>query len=356
MSKRTTLGLSIALAILVSLSFRAPQTSALTLIPPSFEDTATPGETISMTVKLFNETAESLELYSSTANFGAKDETGVPSFQPEIEKIGLASWITVTPGPFALQPGGRVEVPVEIKVPADAPPGGHFAGVLFSSQPPQPEAAGSVISVSAKLGMLVLLRVEGNINEAAAIAEFRTKDNKMTYTRPPVEFVVRVRNQGNVHVRPTGNVTIRNVLGGTTTAISVNPKLNAVLPSSIRRFNDEKDVAWEKALDAAGAVKEISSKGLGNFFQEVGREWKYFALGPYTASLSLTYGRANNKLITAETTFWVFPWHILLVSLIVLILVILLLVWLIKRYNRWIVAQAQQKKQAAAQPDEKKKQ
>lgn len=321
-----TLGLvvlALALAILVF-----PRVSqAVTLIPPSLEFTAKPGELINTKVKLFNETAEGFTQYSSTANFTAKDETGTPAFAPETDVKDLASWMALGKGPFTLNPGDRLEIPVEIRVPVDAEPGGHFAGIFFSSQPPE-STGGGQIAITSKVGALVLVRIEGEINEAASVVSFATADGQKSFNRPPVDFALRVRNDGNVHVRPTGEMTIRNLLGGTTSVIAMNAGQGAVLPQSIRRFAGR----WERQTNAPGQ---------GNFFQEIGREWRNFAFGPYTGSVSLTYGLAKDKTATASVNFWVFPWRVLLLSVLVIIGAILLLIASIKRYNRWILSRAQ---------------
>lgn len=324
MKRKQLLAFAIGVLALAAILSVRPA-AAVTLIPPSMEFSVSPGETLETKVKLFNETAEVITQYSSTANFTAKDETGTPNFAPETDRSGLASWIALEPGPFTLQPGERKEIPVTIRVAEDAEPGGHYAGIFFSARPP--EADTGQIAIASKIGALVLVRVAGQINEVGTIVSFGTADGATSYSRLPIDLAVRMRNDGNVHFRPTGNVTIRNMLGGTTRVLSVNQTLGAVLPVSTRRF----DVTWEK---------EGNAEQHGNFFNEIGAEWKNFALGPYTADVVLMYGQANDKTATAAFRFWVFPWRILLVSLIVVVLLIWLIVLLIKRYNQWILARA----------------
>lgn len=322
----------IALVVLATGFFLAQEAGAITLIPPSLEFTdVPPGETIQTKVKLFNETAEPLTLFSQTANFGALNETGTPNIDLSAEIEDLAAWISLSKGPFAVQPGDRVEIPVEIKVPAEADPGGHYATILFSPQDPN-LAGGGQVGIGQKIGTLILVRVQGDINESGAIAEFATAGAKSTLSRLPIEMFARFGNAGNVHLRPTGTVTVRNVLGGTSAVLRVNTSQGAVLPQSIRRF----DVAWEKR-----ALQEERS----GFFGEIGNEWKNFAFGPYSADLELTYGLANDKKVAATIRFWVFPWRIILLVVLIIIAFLWLLGFLIKRYNRWILSRGQPPKQ-----------
>ncbi len=308
---------------------------AITLIPPSIEFIdVSPGEAVTTKVKLFNETAAAVTLYPSRANFTALDETGTPNIQPESEE-DLAGWLALDPGPFTIQPGERLEIPVEVKVPADAAPGGHFATILFSPQPPS-AVQGGQLAIGQKIGTLVLVRVKGIINESGSIVEFGIDSAQRMFTRLPIDFLLRFKNSGNVHLRPNGTVTIRNLIGGTSATVPVNSGLGAVLPLSTRKF----ETSW---------ARQPGSTTTGGFFQEIGREWENFALGPYTASVDLNFGSSNDKSDQATVRFWVVPWRLLLVGAIVLVLLILLIIFLIRRYNRWVISRAQKPPQAPNQ-------
>lgn len=304
---------------------------AITLIPPSAEfSDVVPGATVPSKLKLYNESASTVTVYPETANFTALDETGTPNIIFDDVDEGLETWITVEPGPFTIEPGQRLEVPFSINVPEDAAPGGHYAAIMFSPQEPVAVQQGQV-AIGQKIGTLVLLRVAGTLNESGQIAQFSTIDGdivgKTRYSRLPVEFEVRFQNRGNVHLRPNGSVVIRNMLGGTAAVLQVNNGLAAVLPNSIRKF----EAAWEKQTNIGTG---------GNFFTEISREWSNFAFGPYTADLTLTYGANNDKIVQQTLQFWVFPWRVLLLALIVLIVAVLAIVFGVKRYNAWIVSRA----------------
>ncbi|MBI3956605.1 MAG: hypothetical protein HY340_01310 [Candidatus Kerfeldbacteria bacterium] len=328
MNSKKTLVVSIKILVVAAVVLLAPKARAVTLIPPSMEFSVNPGEVIETNVKLFNETAETVTQYPSTANFTAKDETGVPDFDLESAPADLASWVTIGAGPYVLEPGSRQTIPVTITVPAAAEPGGHYAGIFFSGTPPEGASDQPQIAIASKIGSLVLIRVAGQIQEAGSITSFGTALGRTSFSRLPIDFVLRMQNDGNVHFRPTGNVTVRNVLGGTSTVLAMNQTLGAVLPASTRRF----DVSWEKMPNAAER---------GGFFSEIAAEWDNFAFGPYTASVDLMYGQANDKSATATFQFWVFPWRVMLISLLVLAAVVFLIILLIRRYNRWLISRIQ---------------
>lgn len=297
---------------------------ALTLVPPSLEYSAVKGQTFESKVKLFNNDSRQLTLTPSTANFSAKDETGEPDFAFDAPATDLASWIQVSTQPFTIAPGESREIPFKIVVPNDAEPGGHYAGIFFGSG--GQASQGGQIGLQSKLGSLIIMRVDGVVREAASIASFGVKHGK-TLSRLPATFNVRVQNSGNVHIRPQGTILIKNLFGGQTETLSVNESNGAVLPNSIRSF----DATWSKTSDAA------TSSG---WFNELKAQWRNFSFGPYTATVTLTYGQ-NNQSLVASTKVTIIPWRLMLVELVILALVVIAIVFGVRGYNRAIIRRAQ---------------
>jgi hypothetical protein len=63
------------------------------------------------------------------------------------------------------------------------------------------------------------------------------------------------------------------------------------------------------------------------FFGKAFYEWRNFAFGRYTAVLGLAFGENNSQHAqSSKIAFWVFPWHLL-----VLILIVVFFVWFITR-------------------------
>lgn len=301
--------------------------SALTVTPPLSELDLTPGETTKTKIKLYNETDAAVALYSEVVNFGAAGETGTPTYDFGSEKIGLSVWIDVTPGPVHIEPGNSAEVAVTINTPADAEPGGHYAVVFFSENPP---SDGSQVAIGTKVGTLYLADVDGDVTENAEISEFGT--GASSYNRLPVDFFVRFHNTGSVHLRPTGQIQIKNMFGKLCDPVEVNVTQSATLPGQIRKY----EAKWEKAM-----VDSSQTSSIGGFFQEYKNELHNFGFGRYTATVVMT-AQATNSAIqkTATTQFWVIPWHVLLVDGLVLIAIILLLIFVIRKYNTWIIKKA----------------
>ena len=207
-------------------------------------------------------------------------------------------------------------------------------GIFFSSSPPEANAEeGGQVAVVSKLGMLLLLRVSGDITSESVIQDFQILNNQNFFTKLPVQFSYRLRNNGNIHIRPQGVVEIKNILGplgGGGAKIEGNPVDGAVLPSSIRRF----EPIWEKSESSNIEYKNF----VQYFFSQAIAEYRNFAFGRYTASLNLSNISESQSL--EKIFFWVLPWHFLIVFLTLLLLVILIIVFIISRYNRWIIKKA----------------
>jgi len=309
------------------LFFSIPSAQAITLIPPTLELGLTPGQAASTVIKLFNETPDTIELFTEARNFTAKDDTGQPDFDFNAEPLGLSTWMEVETGPITIESGERYEVAVTINPPQDADPGGHYAALFFTSAAPEE----GQVKVASKIGTLILANVEGDIVEAGNISEFIVKEGKSMFNRLPVGFTARFQNTGNVHLKPTGNIEIKNTFGSITDTLEFNASKGATLPQTTRKY----EVVWEK-----GIVNTTTGNTWSDFWQEYGNERNNFAFGKYSAVLTVDAGTNDLVTDTAEVGFWVFPWRVILVWGLIIIIGIVLIIWIFKRYNAWIIKKA----------------
>ena len=296
---------------------------AISIVPPTLDYTAQPGQTLTGQVKVLNNEKSYQTYYLSTASFTAGGETGEPKFNFKTDISDLALWIKTDTQRVDLQPDNKAVINFTIAVPKDATPGGHYAGIFFSTAPPD---SGNV-KVQQATGTLVILRVEGQIHETASVATFVSKGSA-SFSHLPVTFDLRIQNTGNVHIRPQGTILIKNLFGGESETLSLNDANGAILPNSIRMF----DATWKKGSDNATQT---------GFLNQVKNEWYNFAIGPYTATATMTYGTSKQTLV-ATTKVTIIPWQLLLVELVILIIVIVIVVLGMSQYNKAIIRKAQQ--------------
>lgn len=284
--------------------------SALTISPVKSEVTGDPGQRLVVDMELLNETAETKTYYASYENFEPADDSGSPKFIGG--GSGLATWLS-TESSLTLAPKERRVVQYEIAIPVDAEPGGYFAAIFWGEQPPGVDT--NQVSVGGKLGILVLLRVDGDIPEGAGIADFDAAGGRW-YDMLPISFSYRVNNIGADRIVPLGQITIKNTWGGVAGSLNANVTEGSVLPNSARRF----EVTWEDALP----VQE--------FFSSAMAQLRYPRIGFYRAELALAWGERNQSSV-ASYWFFIFPWQLLLILTVLGVGGFFSL----KRYNRWII-------------------
>ena len=264
--------------------------------PPAIELTADPGQTVSNSFKIINLTDTTLTLQADRNNFVAKGEEGQVDLTTSDDLYSLAPWFTATPAIITVPPRGTQSVGFSIAVPVNAEPGGRYGSLVFHTLTGTLPNGQSGAAVKQQLATLIFLRISGAAHDEVKIASFTTDKNSYEYG--PIKFSTRVQNLGNVHEKPTGTITIKDLLGRTVSTLKLDPK--NVIPQAIRRT----DTSWSKKL----------------------------LFGRYTATLVLNNGTFQQ--LTAQTSFVVIPYK--LIGVVLLIVIILyLLVWRNrKRFNR----------------------
>jgi hypothetical protein len=288
---------------------------AIRISPVRIEETVDPGEIIRQSIKVTNISGGRTTLYPYLKDFKAGGETGNPELvEAGSEVYGLGAWIEISDIKEGMdfEPGEEKEISFTIRVPAETGPGGYYGAVIFGSVPPQArlrgegEERGAAIVVGQQTGCLVLLRISGEVNEDAMIREFST--DKDFYNAPfKIDFITRIYNLGNVHIRPQGTIEVKNMLGKKVKDIIINDANSNILPESIRRF----DNSWEGEL----------------------------GFGRYTAQLVLSFGTSvpeggqGKQTIHDQTSFWIVPWKIIIPSILGLIFTFSLFFLFLKMYK-----------------------
>ncbi len=245
---------------------------ALRISPPNFEISVDPGETVAQQIRVSNRGDTAIPITMQVAGFRPAGQGGqVELTEEEQAEFGILTWTTVDPSEFLLGPGEETAVTFLIDVPEDAPPGGHYMSVLAKVG-----SAGTAegVVVGQRIGSLVLLRVAGEVVEQAQVAEIVAPGFA---AKGPIDFDVVLKNTGNVHLRPIGEVVVTGTFGGEVARLRLEQR--NMLPDSERAFSVTWDTGWN--------------------------------LGRYTAEYTGVYGSANTT-IKGSTTVILFPWPIIL--------------------------------------------
>ncbi len=251
----------------------------LTAIPPRLGDDnslrAQPGQTIQTSIRVRNTSSQSQTIETLVEDFiiGTDGEQPIPVNEETPTQWSLASWVSLSPTRQVVRPNETVTVNVLIEVPEDALPGGRYAMVMH-----QPVAEGSTSGtasgVSQRVGTLLYLVIEGDINEEAYITD-------VTVPRfsefGPIPFSFTVDNRSDVHVRPMITVDVKNMLGQPSESLAVETK--NIFPYTSRGFEKTWDRVW--------------------------------GFGRYTATITAAYG-SQGRIAQQVVAFWIIPVKLLL--------------------------------------------
>jgi hypothetical protein len=291
-------------ALIFSLFLYAPQAGAIdqmtiTAIPPKVELKGNPGQTLTATLKLRNDSIETQDFAVTVEDFVVIDKQGtpVPVTTKANNRWSLANWI-VAPKEIPVDAGGLQIVNISVKIPMTALPGGHYAMVTYTPnadvKPGDLKQTGNVITQ--RVGTLVYVTVSGPVTEKASITRFAVP---MFSENGPIEFNGTIESLSDIHVNPKGTITISNPLNAKVAEVKVDA--GNIFPETSRDFT----AVWNQ-------------------------KWGW---GRYKADLSLAYGVAGS-LITATVYFWLFPIRLVIYILIALISILTVIVILNKRSQK----------------------
>jgi len=305
----------VCLGILFPFGARAQEALSLSISPTLFEMSGSPQQEWSSELKIINTNSYEIVISADVVNFAAEGESGqgkfLPIFDTETQGQTFAEWITISNAPIVVPAEQTVQIPFSIKVPENAPPGGHYAAILVGTKTDAAESDVTKVETSQVVSSLVFLVVAGDIIEDGNIREFTSE--KSIYESPEVTFSLRFENKGNVHLQPQGDIKIFNMWGEERGIIPVNKRslFGKVVRESIRNYK----FTWSG-------------------------EWSLADIGRYTAIATLAYGENDRQFTSQETHFWVIPWRVLLTLLFILGGFIWLFTWLLKLYVRKMLLMA----------------
>ena len=283
--------------------------------------TAKPGETLTTDIRVKNGGTETEQLKVTLMKFSAYGDEGKPAIADRAPGDDYFDWVSFSPQIFEAPANVWVTVKMTITLPKTAAFGYYYAPVFSRASAPIP-AKGKQNSLLGSAAVLVLVDVDApGAKRTANIESFSV--GKHVYEFLPATFSIRIHNSGNVHLMPNGNVFIKQGSKELAT-LHVQPAQANVLPNSSRVFTSK----WSDGFPAY-LPKEAGGKVvLDNNDQPVTElKWDFSKLsklrfGRYTAHLLMAYDDGQRDVpLEAVASFWVIPWRILAVVLVIVLLV-----------------------------------
>ncbi len=199
------------------------KTSIIGVSPAIIESVLTPDTLAKTKIQIFNNSRFPIPMKAFARSFIATEDLS----HADSDKFDSSSWITLNPADFILQPGEHKEIEVMILPDKHAEPGGHYATIYFQPLVPESVLSSDSTFLSSRVGVLAFFVVKGDIKENAEISN--VKYPRFVY-KNPINFDIVLKNTGNVHILPVGELKLKNILTGAIDSVEIKP--NVVLPET----------------------------------------------------------------------------------------------------------------------------
>jgi len=282
-----------------------------------------PGATVSAQLKIKNGGTETEDLEVGLMKFSAFGDEGKPRVTDREPGDDYFDWVDFSDKNFTLKPGEWKTITAYITVPTSAAFGYYYAVTFQRRNEDIPGGPRSTKVIGATASLILLeVRVPNAIREVEVL-EFSTP--KKIYEFLPTNFVVKLKNKGNVHVSPKGNIFIDHYGQKDVAILNINELKGNVLPNSNRIF----DAEWSDGFpyyEQQISNNTVLTDSKGN--PKLKLKWDFSQLmklrwGKYTANMLLVYDDGTKDVpIEAKLDFWIIPWRLMAVGLVIVILVL----------------------------------
>jgi len=298
------LGLVLLLCSFLTGQVLAQSAAQINVAPARQELVADPGEITAVQVRFYNPTEAPISGLLRVTDFIVERDDGVPSFLETGEaspRFAAASWVTLPYDRITVAAQESVSIEAKIRVPQNASPGGRYFAVYFEHGSASPQLGNEEeksVAITHRVASLIYLTIAGPVEETALLKELKTP-TFLEYG--PIGVETSITNQGNLHIRPQGTLTLTNMLG---------------------------KVIDQQQLEEKNVFPDVSR----TFENTLGQD-KRWLIGKYRIDLSATYGDSG-KVLAGTVFTWVFPWKLAAMVVLAVIIASLLITLTLRSFRR----------------------
>ena len=208
-----------------------------------------------------------------------------------------SSWVKLDTTEVELIPNRNITIDYTITVPETLTLGEYTAEIYLISEDPDSEDITATYTVLAA-GVPILITIGDEFAESAEILDFYTE--KKYYEKPNfTKFITRLKNLGDTHITPKGDIVLTNIFNKEVGRIPFNLNNQSILRDNAGLYED----VWD----------------LQKYITEENR----IVVGPITATAIVLFRRTNPgfSILEASTTFWIIPWKLIIVVLVAIIVI-----------------------------------
>lgn len=282
--------------------------------PAKIEVFGNPGDVIEKQISVLSRIQGKTSFRLELEDFVGTDETITgtgPSASPvrllsgDTSPYSIKTGISPEVNTFSLNMGQKITIPIRIKIPQNAAPGGFYTAVIVSNAPSKESevSSGTGAKAISRAGALMFVRVNGDASEAGQVQDFSITPTKWIYSPGSLDFQILFVNAGNVHLAPYGTIEVKGLFGGEVKTLPIDAYYS--LPQS-KRYR----------------TVPFDTSGL---------------FGRYTATLNLNKSLhnpgANEEIETREISFWVIPYKLLAGIFVSVLILVLLITYVLKNFD-----------------------
>lgn len=314
----------------------AQQTSVtpldLTVRPSLLELNAAPGETITQKIQIRNNSSAAQSFKIQVSKLAPSDDlTQIIPADPKADDEYI-NWLKFENQTFNAAAQEWTDIPLTINVPLSAAYGYYYA-VRFTPTALDPNNQ-TTAKVQGEVVVPILLKVKKDgAKVEAQIVDF--KSDKGIYEYLPTEFTALIKNTGNVHLKPGGNIFISGQGNKDLAILEFNDKLGNILPSSEREFKTSWNDGFITYEPKMAGEQEVTDTN-GQVQKELVIHWDkltHMRFGPYQARLYMVYDDGTRDVAIDKTVnFWVIPYTVIAIILVVVVVAVLLIRLMLRSY------------------------
>jgi hypothetical protein len=289
----------------------------ITIAPYAQDIVTAPGKSVTTSFQVRNNGLQTEHLKAVVKTFKSAGQAGIPQLLDPKPTDDYVKWVNLPRPTFDVEPNVWETFTVTINPPKTAAFGYYYA-IDFSRSNQAKSTTGNTFLTSVDGLILLDVKAPGEVRQAS-LTEFSTPNKLVEFL--PENFNIIMKNTGNIHVAPKGNIFIykgKTALG----FVQVNEAGGNILPDSSRKFTTQ----WK---DGSPAYKTVVSRTKdGKPTDKTSLDWNNFSMnklrfGKYTAEVEMIYNNGQYDVpMTAKLNFWVIPWRIIAVIAIIVLLIL----------------------------------
>jgi len=288
----------------------------LQVTPSPLVTTLSPGQKTQVQLKIFNGGNGSENLQIDPRAFTISTDSSQQNLL-NTPPTYIASWTSFSSPKFTIQSQQWFTETITFNTPKDAGFSYAFALVISRQSVPQLQGSGRILQGSVAIFTLA------NVDRPGATSDLEVSSftsSKRVYDYLPATFDIHFRNNGNTIAQPLGNIFIQRSANstGSIDTLNINDKGSYILPNTERTIS----ATWSDGFPAY----KTTTNADGSTSRKLVWNWANLSklrIGRYTAHLVAVYNQGGRDIpIVGNVTFWVIPWKILLVPLIIILLLV----------------------------------